>query len=64
MEKLKKLFGAKFGSKGLQLFTILHKSVDKIRDIVKEKKRKQLEDEETDLLYYFHKRAKSVAAMR
>jgi len=63
MEKLKKLFGAEFGSKGPQLFTILAKSMDKIRAIVKEKKRKQF-DEEVDLLYHFYKRAKSAAAMR
>ena len=45
MEKLKELLCAKFGSKGLQLFIILHKSVDKIREIVKEKKRKNIEEE-------------------
>jgi hypothetical protein len=47
MEKLKKLFGAKFGSKGPRLFNILSKSVDKIRAIVKEKKKKDLEEKAT-----------------
>ena len=32
IEKVKKLFGNKFGPRGQQLFIILHKSVDKIRE--------------------------------